>query len=484
MLHTTLNSLRIIITLFCAFVLTSCQNTEAPNNCADKSLCIDSLKELSIDTLRTRSYETTFDVIQQLGDDRELTPYAAHYSKDGTPTYPSYMLSYDSDGLRLYARVDIPVTTMPETGFPVLVFAHGWVGIKNAPSYDLGYSADSYYGELIDTYVDAGYIVITPGFRGHGTVNGQPADGIEYMRTWDNGSYLMPVFYAIDLLNLVSGLEQLNFIDWKNTFQNPVKLNLGFINLLGHSQGGDVALTALAISGEGSSIKHHFNAASIWAGNIPDRFTQASTFGAMASTLQAFMSGDGSWTGTATGQDRSVNPDFIFPWPSDSIATLDPHSEDWIWQAEKWSSPSVEDAVTKKYQQMYDTLNKFVRDIDSAEFEVHRTASGRLQITHPQEIAEQMDAIGGFYAEQYLHEPLALHFSDRDYYSFPSWNRALAERVKNAGGQVYSFEYPGNTHSLKLSNHEWFSPPGTKAGFKKAIQRDLTLFSRQNPVHE
>ncbi len=473
--------LALLLQALCILVLISCENTVTSDACIDESLCIDSLDNLSIEALRSRTYDTTILVAQQLGSPNQPTSYSDYFSSDGTAPYPSYMISYDSDGLNNYARIDIPVSSAPEAGFPVLVFAHGWVGIEGAPYYNFGYEPESFYGELVDTYVDAGYLVITPGYRGHGTIDNRPAGGIEYMQAWDNGSYLMPTFYAIDLLNLIEGLDQISALDWKDPLQNQVQLNLGSINLLAHSQGGDVALTALAISGKGSSIKHPFSAASIWSGNIPDRFTQANTFGAMASSLQAFMSGDGSWTGSALGQDGSLNPDFIFAWPADWIGTLDTSSEDWTWQIEQWDSASVEAATAGKYQEMYNTLNSLVRDTDSAAFEIGRTETGKLQITHSQEIVKAMNAIGGFGAERYLSEPLALHFSDRDYYSFPAWNKGLSERVNNIGGQSYSFEYPGNTHSLKRSSHLWFSPTGTEDGYKQAIQRDLLLFSGQDP---
>ncbi len=82
------------------------------------------------------------------------------------------MASYHSDGLRLYTRVDIPTSAMPSEGYPVLIFAHGWVGVDKAPSYNFSYPADSYYGDIIDYFVDAGFVVIFPGYRGHGTVDG------------------------------------------------------------------------------------------------------------------------------------------------------------------------------------------------------------------------------------------------------------------------------------------------------------------------
>ncbi len=447
-------------------------------------LCLDSLDSISITTLRQRSYSSYPKLIKQLGSPKTPNDYTRHYSQDGSPPYSTFVASYHSDGLLNYARVDIPATVMPVEGFPVVLFAHGWVGKENAPDYGFGYDTQSFTGKIVDAYVDAGFVVVTPGHRGHGTIDNQPAAGIEFMQRWDNSSYLMPSFYAIDLLNLLEGLDHLNnndWVQWGHAAPKTPKLNLSAINLSAHSQGGDVALTALAISGEGSSINNTIKSASIWSGNIPDRFTQAETFGPMASSLQAFMSGDGKWTGSAVGQDGSINPNFIFAWPADWIGTLDTQSKDWSWQQETWNIPTVEAAVRKQYNTMYATLNHFVRDIENANFNLSVDPQGKIQIKHPMKIAQQMRAIGGFFATEFLTEPLSLHFSDRDYYSFPVWNTNLTKRINLKGGEATAFIYPGNTHSLKLSKHRWFSPIGTHEGFSSALKRDLLLFSGEDP---
>ncbi|HAU01549.1 MAG TPA: alpha/beta hydrolase, partial [Porticoccaceae bacterium] len=115
----------------------------------------------------------------------------------------------------VYARLDIPSTAMPAKGYPVIIFAHGWVGQEKADNYNFGYDLTSLAGELINGYVDAGFMVITPGYLGHGTVDGVQAEGFDIMQSWDNATYLTPTFYAIDLLNLLEGLSFVNSTDWK-----------------------------------------------------------------------------------------------------------------------------------------------------------------------------------------------------------------------------------------------------------------------------
>ena len=80
---------------------------------------------------------------------------------------------------------------------------------------------------------------------------------------------------------------------------------------------------------------------------------------------------------------------------------------------------------------------------------------------------------------QYLQEPLVLHHSDRDYYSPSKWNQALVEAVINSGGSAINFEYPGNTHSLTISQHKWFSEDYDQAGLEQMITHDINWF--KNP---
>jgi len=463
----------------CLLTAFTALNSLASDRC---STCIDSLDQLSISALRARPYESSPRIIVQLGS--ETSAYSDHHSRDGSAPYPTFVASYLSDELRIYTRVDVPVTPMPGDGYPVLIFAHGWAGKDRAPDYDFAYDKSSNYGEIIDFFVDAGFVVVTPGYRGHGTVHGKPAQGIEFMYSWDNGSYLMPGFYSIDVLNLMAGLHHFNeqpWQDWGFKGDRKPTLDLERLHLLAHSQGGDVALGVLAASGENASSSLSIHSASIWSGNIPDRFTQAETFGPMGSSLQAFMSGDGSWTGSAIGNKGEINPNFVFPWPSDYIATVDRTSPLWSWQEKAWSAPTVEAAIRQKYREMYSTINQHVENISAVDFTISHDKTGKLTISHPKLIEQTMLAIGGFNASQWLSEPLSLHFSDRDYYSLPDWNGDLAKRINAQGGTAYTFIYPGNTHSLKKSKHPWFSPAETKTGHPYALQRDLLLFSGKNP---
>ena len=380
-------------------------------------------------------------------------------------TYPSYLASYKSDGLRLYTRIDVPASPTPDEGYPVVIFVHGYRGFDLAPSLNFYYGEDSYYHDLVEAYVGSGFVVLTPGLRGHGSIDGLPAEGIEYMAAWDNGSYLVPVFYAIDVLNLLDGLA---------TFTEE-HLNLKRVNLSGHSQGGDVVLTALAIAGEGSAVNTPIHAASIWSGTFSPRFTQAETFEAMHKSSQAFTAGDGTWNGTAVSADGSVNRHFIFGYPGDWIES--PHPNEWTWQKETWSIPTVDQAIKLKLNEMYGAINKFVLDVDDLAFQVESTVGDKAKIIHDPRLVAAFEKIDAFTHERLISEKLILQYSDRDLFSPPAWNETLCHRVNDAGGQCTGFMYLENTHLLGVSEHRWFSSAEAKPGFDLAVKRDAAHFS-------
>jgi hypothetical protein len=311
-------------------------------------------------------------------------------------------------------------------------------------------------------------------------VNGIPAEGIEFMQTWDNGSYISPIFYAIDVLNLVDGIqtiEQINWQDWGIENDRTPRVDSSKIHVNGHSQGGDAALTVMAVSGENSSLRNAVHSGSLWSGCFGTRFAQASVYGPMADTLEAFMSGDGTWTGNATGKDGRFNPNFVFAWPPDWIGTLDTNSPDWTWQVDNWKLDTVAESLNIKFSQMYDAVNQNVANINDAAFSIETEESGKAIVKHDPRITDAMYRISAYNYEEFLTEPILFHHSDQDYYSIPEWNAELSARINAAGGKSADFNYTGNTHSLTVSKHEWFSKKGTIEGLGIMIERDLDLLS-------
>lgn len=438
------------------------------------------LETLSLSALRLRHYASAPRFVIDLSRSEGAGPYRERFMpavEGRANAYDSVVLAYQSDGLRIYTRMDVPRSQAPATGYPVVIFVHGWVGRAAAPEYDFGYTAQSQYAELIDYYAKAGFVVLSPALRGHGTVEGVPADGIEYLDAWDNASYLSPMFYAIDILNLVAGIPELEGLVWPDSGSRPpIHLDLERIGISGHSQGADAVLTALGVSGEGSSLVPTLKAGSLWSGCFGPRLEQAALYGPMASTAEAFLAGDGHWNGTAVGRDGRVNADFVFGYPPDWIASVEPGSAGWTWQADTWWVPTVAEALATKFTEMYTVLNSQVESLGQASFSSHRDATGRTIIQHDPVVASALGRIGGFEQAQYLTEPIHFHFSDQDYYSPPAWNMDLANRMREQGTPAGTFVYPQNNHSLRASPFDWFSHGEVREGFRQMLRRDQLLF--------
>ena len=448
----------IALTLIHLAVPTASANSQG--DCAQRSAyCFHSLTELSVDTLRERQYEASYRFIE----DTTLSEYSGA------------MLSFEYDDIRQYARLLLPNTRRPQRGFPAVVFAHGWVGIDGAPTFE--FAESGLYGRMMTTYLDAGYAVLIPGFRGHGTVQGVPAQGIEFLRYFDNSSYLSPTFYAQDLVTSIQAIPSLSRIEALNSNVDQLLVDISEIHLVAHSQGGDVALTALAIMNENRLIDINVDATSIWSGCIADRFSQLESYGPLADSLDAFMSGDGSWTGSAIGKNGAVNPNFVFAWPADWIGTLDPNSADWTWQSDTWNK-SYRESISAKYATMYATLNHHFSELDGASYDIAEDSDGKVTASHDPRVRTALMAIGGFDQAHRLKQPLIFNISDRDYYSIPHWNLDLRDRINAQGGQASVFIYRGTTHSLGVSQHEWFSPKNTQDAVPLALENDLQLFSR------
>jgi hypothetical protein len=197
----------------------------------------------------------------------------------------------------------------------------------------------------------------------------------------------------------------------------------------------------------------------------------------MGSSTEAFLSGDGTWTASAIGKNGEINHNFLYPYPAGWIGTPDNSQDNWTWQKESWSTPTVKVAVDKKLQQMYQTFNRHVADIENASYHIEDNEGKGINIVHDSKVSDYLSAMDAFKYPQFLSEKLALHHSDRDYYSPSVWNKKLAQQVNQHGGSVVDYEYIGNTHSMLVSPHTWFSPEGTISGFNQMMQRNISLFS-------
>lgn len=182
------------------------------------------LNPLEIEAMRARQYPASdIKVEQDLGE------------QGG---YQNSIVSYTSDGLKLYALMSRPDGAKPVAGWPVVILEHGYI--------DPGqYQTDGPdYQSFISTLAKAGYLVFKPDYRGHGKSEGQPL-----------GGHFSPV-YDYDVLNLVAAVKQ--YPD----------ANATEIGQLGHSLGGHVALNVAVIS---SDVKATVIAAGV-VGSAEDLF--------------------------------------------------------------------------------------------------------------------------------------------------------------------------------------------------------------------
>ncbi|MEK9178616.1 MAG: alpha/beta fold hydrolase [Patescibacteria group bacterium] len=172
--------------------------------------------DVSIETLRKGNYPGSDLVIEQT-----LSPGS---------NYDRYIVSYKSEGLKIYVLLTVPQTEAPEGGFPAIVFNHGYIPPDQ-------YQTTERYASYQDTFARAGFVTIKSDYRGHGNSEGEAT-----------GAYGSNV-YTIDVLNAASSLKKYSKV-------NPSK-----IGMWGHSLGGFITLRAMVVS---KDIK----AGVIWAGVV------------------------------------------------------------------------------------------------------------------------------------------------------------------------------------------------------------------------
>src|SRR5688500_16029055 len=95
-------------------------------------------EEMTIPFLRAMQYQS------KLGE-RTL------YQRNGT--YTSYITNYISDGLKINALLTIPTSEKPASGYPAIVFVHGYI----PPSE---YRTTEKYVDYVDNFAGQGYVVL------------------------------------------------------------------------------------------------------------------------------------------------------------------------------------------------------------------------------------------------------------------------------------------------------------------------------------
>jgi dipeptidyl aminopeptidase/acylaminoacyl peptidase len=157
----------------------------------------------------------------------------------GGPGFGASLYSYRSAGLKVHAMIAHPNVSVPDGGFPVVIFNHG----HHPEPQKYGITAEGenhrpgdYYRSIPELFVARGYLVVVPDYRGHSN-----SEGLEFTEGMLGSSY-----YTEDVLNLIAGLQDIEGINHEALF------------MMGHSMGGEVTFRALLAT---DKIK----AASMWS---------------------------------------------------------------------------------------------------------------------------------------------------------------------------------------------------------------------------
>jgi dipeptidyl aminopeptidase/acylaminoacyl peptidase len=144
--------------------------------------------------------------------------------------YRRQIVSYISEGNKIYGLLMIPYIEQPENGYKAIVFNHGYI----PPEY---YRTELRYEAYVDYLARSGFVVFKIDYRGHGQSEGEPS-----------GSYFSPG-YTIDSIAALKSLQTLDYVDPQG------------IGMWGHSMAGNLTLRAMLIEPD-------VKAGVIWAGAV------------------------------------------------------------------------------------------------------------------------------------------------------------------------------------------------------------------------
>jgi dipeptidyl aminopeptidase/acylaminoacyl peptidase len=144
--------------------------------------------------------------------------------------YHQHLVSYISEGNKIYGLLTIPFGEPPEGGFKAIVFNHGYI----PPA---AYRTTERYRAYVDYLALSGFVVFKIDYRGHGDSEGEPS-----------GSYFSPG-YTIDSIAALKSLQKLDIIDPNG------------IGMWGHSMAGNLVLRVMLVEPD-------VRAGVIWAGAV------------------------------------------------------------------------------------------------------------------------------------------------------------------------------------------------------------------------
>lgn len=172
--------------------------------------------------------------------DLEITGNPVTFERELSPTYSyeRHLVSYISEGNKIYGLLTIPFAEPPESGYKAIVFNHGYI----PPA---AYRTMERYTAYVDYLARSGFVVFKIDYRGHGESEGEAS-----------GSYFSPG-YTIDSIAALKSLQTMEIVDPQG------------IGMWGHSMAGNLTLRAMLIEPD-------VKVGVIWAGAVYsyDDFTE------------------------------------------------------------------------------------------------------------------------------------------------------------------------------------------------------------------
>jgi dipeptidyl aminopeptidase/acylaminoacyl peptidase len=215
------------------------ENTQATNesNSTGQSSVVETLETPNP---TNRAIPTTTEVVFKVGEELtihylrqlEISGSPINFEEELEPTYSyeRHLVSYVSEGNKIYGLLTIPRMEPPEGGFQAIVFNHGYIPPAR-------YRTTERYNAYVDYLARSGFVVFKIDFRGHGESEGEPS-----------GTYFSPG-YTIDAIAALKSLQTLEIVDPQG------------IGMWGHSMAGNLVLRAMLIEPD-------IKAGVIWAGAV------------------------------------------------------------------------------------------------------------------------------------------------------------------------------------------------------------------------
>lgn len=216
----------LVLVLVLIFIIFNNNHIFASNNTKSREEKIVKTHPMMIEVLRSNIYPGGDFVIEKT-------------LNNGT-NYKQFIVSYLSEGLKIFGLLTVPLSPRPENGYPAIIFIHGHIPPKQ-------YSTTGSYPAYQAKLARAGFITFKPDLRGHGNSEGEP------MSAHHSEKYVVDTMYAISYLK-----------KYKEADPNR-------IGYWGHSNGGEIGLRVVVIS---SDIK----AASFWAGVVGSYIDMLETY--------------------------------------------------------------------------------------------------------------------------------------------------------------------------------------------------------------